>query len=231
MEKIRDIVSSLKGQYVEWEAHYAEKPSDKYRPDFLKSIARNGEIYCRDQIRDVNILDLWAVDYELMDKDAYDSFGVLGGTPFEEQYYPDDVILVIWLSPLSYRILTDSSVMTVREARTKYIGQYHEYLVVKAETRNHGGYDDDCYGGYDDYDYYDRYLNIDLNVVKKPLDVLDNMYVDTEKTIFMNDDNYISFNINDAEDPWWEKDEDDEKGPFELRFGDPNAEVLILVLA
>lgn len=233
--KVSEVLEDYRGRYASYEIYY--RPSRRAYPFEWKLLSHDGDNRISDKIP----IEDWLVhDYELLYEDDY--FHIHGDFPysFKDLYgSPDAQVLVIYISHLTYRILSDKNAKTVRDLRTEYIGQFHEYLVCK--YRSHGGlYDDDDdsdygngYGYCDDYgyespqrDYYCdgmKYFFFDeLKAVDAPQELLDKMWAE-ECFIVENSDAEDLF-INVKGYGWWDEES------FEEHFADPDRVAILVII-
>lgn len=152
-----------------------------------------------------------------------------GNVSFEEFYDDADAkVLVIWLSKLSYSVLTNPEVKTVREARLEYIGQYHEYFVVKRVREDSTQVDDpwledEVYDGQDDEAAASYQPCEKFEVREGTKELLDRLYA--RKSILISAEELGKHYELSNTDPWWEN-----ESPGK-HYGNANADILLIVLA
>lgn len=184
-------------------------------------------------VRDVNIEDLWADSVELFksEPDYVNAVQEISMFTWEEYSGVTGCVLVIWLSSLSHRILTDPSINRVYDIRLDRIGQYSELIAVRIPKQKKAFIDDeDEYGVYapesDDFgDSDSNYTEIrpSAKIVSLPRDLLDKKWAQDYYLVGENDMDTLPFTINDLS---WTKEES-----FEEHYGRPDASILIVVLA
>lgn len=226
MIKIRDIYDKYRDTGIIIEIWYSSSPRNLLEQNIC---VEHGYGYNHLPVRDVDIQDLWAYEYEECDEFQYDMH--VDQNDIEWELYADGqpIVVVIWLTHLSYRILYDdsSSFMRVADLRLEYIGQYSELVVIKRLARNQYEEDEDEYypvGDEDDYssdDYYEVRKK-GAEVVSAPRDVLDKMWTDEHYLINENDLREFPYDL----DLDWMDEE-----TIEEHYGKADACILVAVLA
>lgn len=230
MIKIRDIYDKYRDTGIIIEIWYSSSPRNLLEQNIC---VEHGYGYNHLPVRDVDIQDLWAYEYEECDEFQYDMH--VDQNDIEWELYADGqpIVVVIWLTHLSYRILYDDSpdFKRVADLRIENIGQYSELVVIKRLTQNQYEkeeeyYEDEYYPVGDDDNYlmddYDYVPKKDAEVISAPRDVLDKMWTD---------ENYL-INEKDLREFPYELDLDwmDEE-TFEEHYGKADACILVAVLA
>lgn len=232
MEKVKDIIEQNPGHMVVI-AHRTGRYRNANNNEIIADsgyVGGKGLFLRQDYLRGNMLKDLWAYDYDFVGSDSYEGeIENLGSIFFEEFVQsddPDEMVLVIWLSHFSYRILTDSSLHSVRDFRTEYIGQYHECIVIKPK-RAKSSPDEDYYGNddYDDYDNYEpAYCKPGAEVVQDPLDIIDKMWAMDAFLLGEKDLDDMPYILDDEPEWWWEE-------SFEEHYSNAEAKILFVVLA
>lgn len=229
MERIKDIVQRHTGVAACYEIAF--RPRRHSCPEEIKSVyCSDLNEFAPDVLRtDVDPLELWAHDADLLGEDDYNAV-FPGYSDFEELYDSHDAqVLVIWLTRLSYEILTNPEIKTVREFRLDDIGKYHDYYVVSRVR--------DCtQPRHDDWEDEEEYFDQDedhgsttnnhverFKVRSGTKDQLDKLFA-WESILVPADDLGLRYELEGA-DAWW-----DEETPLE-HFGREDADVLLIVLA
>ena len=230
MIKIRDIYDKYRDTGIIIEIWYSSSPRNLLEQNIC---VEHGYGYNHLPVRDVDIQDLWAYEYEECDEFQYDMH--VDQNDIEWELYADGqpIVVVIWLTHLSYRILYDDSpdFKRVEDLRIENIGQYSELVVIKRLSRNkyekeEEYYEDEYYPVGDDDNYWmeDDYEvpKKDAEVVSAPRHVLDKMWTD---------ENYL-INEKDLREFPYELDLDwmDEE-TIEEHYGKADACILVAVLA
>ena len=234
--KVSEVLEGNRGRYASYEIYYRPSPrSDSFD---WEPLSLDGDIGFSNNIP----IEDWIVhDYELLNEADYNY--AIGGDPlsFEDVYgSPDAIVLVIFISHLTYRILCDENAKTVRDLRTEYIGQFHEYLVCKYKTQNrhcrndHDYYPDygNGYGYCNDYkDYDDEYSERpsfndyyfdQLEVIDEPQDVLDKMWAKDSFIIDKSDAEDFFDNVKGY--GWWDEES------FEEHFADSDRVAILVII-
>ena len=163
MERIKDILRENQGEYFTYQIYY--RASKRDRPGsyiFIGDDTGPTFGYNRD---DVELLDLWAYDWDLFDKDSYYYHVDPDSRGYDDDWFEEGGnVLIIWLSNLSYDILSDPSIQKVDSIRMSNLGAFQQMLVLRDIKQNSHHYNDsfddfdDCDGDdceeYDD-NYYD----------------------------------------------------------------------------
>ena len=225
MIKIKDIYDKYRDTGIIIEIWYSSSPRNLLEQNIC---VEHGYGYNHLPVRDVDIQDLWAYEYEECDEFQYDMH--VDQNDIEWELYADGqpIVVVIWLTHLSYRILYDDSpdFKRVSDLRLENIGQYSELVVIK-RLRNQYEEDEDEYypvGDEDDYssdDYYEVRKK-GAEVVSAPRDVLDKMWTDEHYLINENDLREFPYDL----DLDWMDEE-----TFEEHYGKADACILVAVLA
>lgn len=228
MEKIKNIVQDYSRAATSYEIAF--RPRKICCPDVIVSVYDSDACALAPRMReDVDPLDLWAYDYDILGEDEYnDVFGV--DYNFRELFGDANAkVLVIWLTALSYEILSNREIKTVREFRLDNIGQYHEYYVVSRvrdlARRNHDSWEEDEH--YDqEGDDNEEYISIPaekFQVQKGTKEQLDRLYA-RESILISASVLGVDYELNGG-DRWWR-----EETAIE-HFGCDDANVLLIVLA
>lgn len=230
MIKIRDIYDKYRDTGIIIETWYSS--SSRHRAG-NNICVDTGYGYDEFPVRSVDFQELWAYGYEECDEAQYDR--EVDENDIEWEVYADGhpIVVIIWLTHLSYRILYDDSpdFKRVEDLRIENIGQYSELVVIKRLSRNkyekeEEYYEDEYYPVGDDDNYWmeDDYEvpKKDAEVVSAPRHVLDKMWTD---------ENYL-INEQDLREFPYELDLDwmDEE-TFEEHYGKADACILVAVLA
>lgn len=224
--KIRDIVQRNAGSFTCYEIAY--RPRRYCHPDEIKSIFLSDAGELIPNLRpDIDIQDMWAYDSESLGETEYNAT-FPGDWDFDELYGDADAkVLVIWLTHMSYEILTNPEIRMVRDFRLDNLGQFHDYYVVKP-IRKRSQRNDDLWD--DEYEYYsddEDYMGSadpteEYQVCKGMKEQLDRLYA-REGILIPADDLGVNYDLI-LEDAWWL-----DETPLE-HYGTEDAKILLIVL-
>lgn len=221
MHNIKNIIQSFSGSFDSYEIVY--RPRKHSYPEDIKSIYDSDVRELEPELRqDVNVLDMWAYESNVLDEEEYNAV-FPGRYDFRALYGDANAkVLVIWLTRMSYEILTNPEIHTVRDFRLDSLGQYHEYYVVRPiHERSQRGddlWDDEYENNSDDEDN----MGLKYQVYKGAKEQLDRLYA-RESILISADALGVSYHLASA-DAWWH-----EETPLE-HFGIKNAQILLIVL-
>ena len=232
MRRVKDVLKDYEGEYDGYEIFY--QPNRRYPSQelvFIESSYASSVVESK-----IEVNDLFVDSYLLCNEDEL--FSATGDNDmFEDMYGPDGIVLVIFITHMAYQIFSDENAMTVRDLRTEYIGQFHEYLVCKYRTQSRQYEDDDYYSDYDNnYGYCDDYGDVYferpsfndyyfdlLEVIDEPQDVLDKMWAKDSFIIDKSDAEDFFDNVKGY--GWWDEES------FEEHFADPDtASIMVIIL-
>ncbi len=230
MEKIKDILRENAGKFVSCEVYY--RASRRDRPESYKYI---DEIPVPSIIHgdDVDLLDLWAYDWDLYDEEEY--YQYIDDSDVCRDYFEDlckegGRILIIWLSNLSYDILSDPSIQKVGSIRMSNLGAFQQLIVVRNIRENSHHYNDD-FDDCDDSEDYDYECECVDKCIYELVDGspkrLDNYFA--RQSVLVGEEKFKSSFASVIECPedaaWWENES------FEEHFGISDAKILVVILA
>lgn len=238
MERIKDILRENEGKFTACQIYYRASRRD---PTWLYEYIGDeiGPTFGYNNRDDVELLDLWAYDWDLFDKDEYyynidpDSLGC-----YDDWFKDGGQVLIIWLSNLSYDILSDPSIQKVDSIRMSNLGAFQQMLVLRDIKQNSHHYNDsfddfdDCDGDdceeYDD-NYYDcEYVEPCLyELVEGSPKRLGSFFA--RQSYLVDEENFNRSFANVIECPedadWWKNES------FEAHFEISDAKILVVILA
>lgn len=233
LEKVKNIIEKFEKSAFMIEVRYAASRHNSQNKTELVYSDYYGVADCVKP--GIDPLEMDAIRYELMDEYSYThDIDCDGGYAFDEEREAnpeneDPRILVIFISKLAYRILTDPEVKPVRDYRLAQLGEYHECLVVKRPMPQLKNEDSEsAWDGYDGADYgeedYDE-PRTSIKVVPGDKMRLDKFYAD--ECVLVGEDEFLQYDIEcyDSDRAWWEEES------FEEHFGTSDAKVLLIFLA
>lgn len=237
MEKIKNILDTNRDKYAAIEIYYSSS-WNKLAGD-KKFITCDSLGFGELVNENIKIGELWADDTDILTQSDYEMyFADHLGCMFCEDLYGDDTrdILIIWLSKLSYRIVSDPRVKTVADFRLQNIGKFHECIVVHppvVDTRRNNYDDDKDFEEYDLSEIDEENDNDGAMFFSEPQPVakikvgaksyLDGLYA-SECHLVDNIDDLPFLIESEGDDAWWEQE------TVAKHFGNPDAKVLVVVL-
>lgn len=227
MERIKDIVQRHAAATACYEIAFWLRGS--CRKNDIVSVYDSGSRMISPGLReDIDPLELWADDFDILGEDEYYALFPWMADFIELFGDANAKVLVIWLTRLSYEILSNPEIMPVREFRLNDLGKYHDYYVVRqvrdnAQPRQDDWFDDEEYSSQDD-DYGTMNSPAEKYIVRSGTkDQLDKLFA--RESILIPANTLGSSVELEGADAWWM-----EETPLE-HYGRDDAYVLLIVLA